>query len=77
MGVKVQSDKIKPVDKGITVRISPVTLRQLDGMQDWAGETVTRIVIRAIDHLYNYYIQCGATIPLKDIEPKKKGKKRV
>lgn len=75
MSLKRVSDKQKPVDKTVSMRISPIAAIQLDVLQDYTGENASRVIVRAIDNLYNYYVASGASIPL-NINLKKKKKEK-
>lgn len=66
MGVKVVGTKSRPVDKVVTCRFTPIMLKQVDYLQDYMGETMSRVFMRAIDMLYNNTLENEKISKLKN-----------
>jgi len=72
--MKVVGERQKERDRTTSVRLSPMAVMQLNAMQDYMGENASRIMMRAVDCLYNKLVDNGTPLPLGKA-PKKAKKK--
>ena len=65
---KVMSDKYKQTDRTTSIRLSPIAYAQLDELQNQMGESASRVMMRALDMLFNRYLdETDMRVPLRKI----------